>query len=367
MPARTSNAASSQGQARVWLLSAYHADSHAAWTDWLTATFTEFDWQVLALPGRHFAWRIRGNPLSWLDALPAERPDLILATSMVDLATLKGLHPRLHDVPCWLYFHENQFAYPQSRRQFRSLDPCMVQIYAALTADRILFNSRFNRDSFFNGVEALMQRLPDHRPAGLRARLEARAELLPVPVKPIKPAKSRDHGLIVWNHRWEYDKSPERFATAVMALDALGLDFRLALLGKRAERVPEPLARLRNELPQRIVADGHLPRGEYESLLGRAGIVVSTAVHEFQGLSVLEAASAGARPLVPDALCYPEQYPDEYRYDPDDPKALIDRLAGWLTGALPEPVDPKEWLASSLSSKWAGLLDSIAAVHDVSP
>ncbi|MEE4637679.1 MAG: DUF3524 domain-containing protein, partial [Wenzhouxiangella sp.] len=340
----------------VWLLSAYHADSHAAWADWLTATFTQFDWRVLTLPGRHFAWRIRGNPLSWLDAIPAGRPDLVLATSMVDLATLKGLHPRLHDVPCWLYFHENQFAYPQSQRQFRSLDPCMVQIYGALAADRLLFNSRFNRDSFFGGIEALLQRLPDQQPADLRARLEARAEILPVPVPAIKPAKSRDHGLIVWNHRWEYDKAPERFVTAMLALDALGLDFRLALLGKRAENVPEPLARLRKELPQRIVADGHLARSDYESLIGRAGIVVSTAAHEFQGLSVLEAASAGVRPLVPDALCYPEQYPHPYRYDPIDERALVDRLAAWLSGTLPARFEPTDWLASALSAKWAALL-----------
>jgi glycosyltransferase involved in cell wall biosynthesis len=338
-------------------LSAYHADSHAAWADWLTATFTRIDWQVLTLPGRHFAWRIRGNPLSWLDELPTQRPDLILATSMVDLATLKGLHPLLHGVPCWLYFHENQFAYPQSQRQFRSLDPCMVQLYGALAADRVLFNSRFNRDSFLDGVKALIKRLPDHQPEGLRARLETRSDVLPVPIEPIKAGKSRDHGLIVWNHRWEYDKAPERFAAAMLALDRLELDFRLALLGKRSEKPPEPLVRLRQCMGQRIVADGHLPRPDYEALLSTAGIVVSTAVHEFQGLSVLEAASAGARPLVPDALCYPEQYPDPYRYDPNNEQALVDRLTAWLTGTLPARFEPTDWLASTLSSKWAALLD----------
>ncbi len=340
----------------VWLLSAYHADSHAAWTHWLTATFTRFDWQVRTLPGRHFAWRIRGNPLSWLDQLPEQTPDLILATSMVDLATLKGLQPRLHDVPCWLYFHENQFAYPQSARQFRSLDPCMVQLYAALAAERVLFNSGFNRDSFLNGVDALMKRLPDRRPADLRGRLEAPCEILPVPINPIKASKKRDHGLIVWNHRWEYDKAPDRFGAAMLALDALGLDFRLALLGKRGRPAPQALCRIRNHLAARIVADGHLPRADYETLLGRAGIVVSTADHEFQGLSVLEAASAGARPLVPNALCYPEQYPPAYRYRPADHDALVARLADWLGGRLPPRHEPEPWLAPALAPRWETLL-----------
>ena len=79
----------------VWLLSAYKADSHGAWADWLVSTFPEIRWFRLELPGRFFQWRIRGNPLSWLDSLPAEIPDLILATSMVDVATIRGLHPRL--------------------------------------------------------------------------------------------------------------------------------------------------------------------------------------------------------------------------------------------------------------------------------
>ncbi|MGM0671895.1 DUF3524 domain-containing protein, partial [Thioalkalivibrio sp.] len=130
------------------LLSAYRADSHAAWTDWLTATFDAFDWRVLELPGRHFRWRIRGNPLSWLDHLEGVEADAIIATSMVDLATLRGLHPHLAARPTLYYVHENQFAYPVGHHQVRSVEPQMVQIYAALAADRVAFNSAFNRDSF---------------------------------------------------------------------------------------------------------------------------------------------------------------------------------------------------------------------------
>ncbi|MEQ9510576.1 MAG: DUF3524 domain-containing protein, partial [Alloalcanivorax xenomutans] len=143
-------------RSRVWLLSAYRADSHAAWADWLLASQTQVDWQRLELPGRHFAWRIRGNPLSWLDTLPAEPPDLLLATSMVDLATLKGLHPRLAGVPALYYFHENQFAYPLSDRQSHWLEPCMVQLYGGLAAEQLVFNSAFNRDSYLQGVAGLL-------------------------------------------------------------------------------------------------------------------------------------------------------------------------------------------------------------------
>jgi hypothetical protein len=190
------------------LLSAYRAESHAAWADWLVATQTQYYWQRFELPGRHFSWRIRGNPLSWLDLLPAHAPALIVATSMVDLATLKGLLPRLARVPALYYFHENQFAYPRSELQTTSVESQMVQLYGALAAQRILFNSRFNKESFLRGVDELMQKMPDAVPAALAARLEAKSGICPVPIVPVPVSDARDARLVVWNHRWSMTRPP---------------------------------------------------------------------------------------------------------------------------------------------------------------
>jgi hypothetical protein len=153
----------------IWLLSAYRSASHGAWADWLVNTFDEYNWKVLELSGRHFRWRIRGNPLSWLHQLPDTPADLIIATSMVDLATLKGLHPPLAQIPCVYYFHENQFSYPASGQQHASIDPQMVQLYGALSAHICLFNSAYNRDSFLQGIDALLKKLPDETPLFHRA------------------------------------------------------------------------------------------------------------------------------------------------------------------------------------------------------
>jgi glycosyltransferase involved in cell wall biosynthesis len=342
----------------ILLLSAYRADSHGAWADWLVRGNPQVRWQRLELPGRHFRWRIRGNALSWLDRLPEDAPDRVLATSMVDLATLRGLHPRLATVPAWYYFHENQFAYPVSERQHGSVDPQMVQLYGALAAERVLFNSAFNRDSFLDGVEALLARMPDQVPPGVRERIEARSQVLPVPVKPLNPQPDKDPKLILWNHRWEYDKDPELFAGAMIELAERGVDFRLALLGQRPARGAPALERLRASLRGRIVADGRVAEDRYREWLGLAGIVVSTARHEFQGLAVLEAASAGARPLVPDALCYPEQYSLQYRYHAGDQEGLVTRLQQWLTVELPEPADVSPWCGEDLPARWARLLSA---------
>lgn len=105
---------------RVLLLSAYAAASHQHWQRSLLAMFPDWQWQVLTLPPRHFSWRIRGNPLYWAlseRALLEGEYDLLVATSMVDLATLRGLVPGLARLPSLLYFHENQFEYPQRSGQ----------------------------------------------------------------------------------------------------------------------------------------------------------------------------------------------------------------------------------------------------------
>lgn len=345
----------------ILLLSAYRAPSHRAWADWLTHRHPDFAWQRLELPPRHFRWRMRGNPLSWLDAFPADPPDHVIATSMVDLATLRGLHPGLTAVPSWYYFHENQFAYPTREQQVRSIEPQIVQLYGALCADRLLFNSAFNRDSFLDGVDTLLRRMPDRVPSGMRARLAPKCTVLPVPTVPIPPGDARDERLLLWNHRWEYDKDPALFADAMIELAERGHDFRLALLGGRARQVPAALERLRARLPERIVADGRVDAADYRALLGRAGIVVSTAQHEFQGLAMLEAASAGARPLVPDALCYPEQYPPACRYPPGDRDALVERIECWWRGGLPPAVDVSAWCETALAPRWRERLDGIPA------
>ncbi|ADC71031.1 glycosyl transferase group 1 [Thioalkalivibrio sp. K90mix] len=346
---------------RILLLSAYRADSHAAWADWLTRQFSEFDWERRELPGRHFRWRIRGNPISWLETLGDAHPDAIMATSMVDLATLRGLHPALAQTPALYYFHENQFAYPTQAGQNPSVDPQMVQLYGALAADRIAFNSRYNRDTFLDGVDRLLARMPDQVPPGVRTTLAERGEILPVPIQAITSTDhtERDPNLILWNHRWEYDKAPDDFAEAMLQLARKGIDFRLALLGPRPVSPPESLARLRADLADRIVVDTKCSREEYEEWLCRAGIVVSTARHEFQGLSLLEAARAGVLPLVPDALVYPEQYPTSCRYATGDTESLAARLGAWLSGERPPVPDIGDWHAGRLEPQWRRQIEDL--------
>ena len=74
---------------------------------------------------------------------------------------------------------------------------------------------------------------------------------------------------------------------------------------------------------------------DYQQLLAECDLVLSTALHDFQGLSVLEAVQAGCIPLLPDHLVYPEIFSSAYLYRCDgEPKAIakevFERLSLWL-------------------------------------
>ncbi|XOZ33944.1 tRNA-queuosine alpha-mannosyltransferase domain-containing protein [Halomonadaceae bacterium KBTZ08] len=305
---------------RLLCLSAYEAASHRQWRERLAGALTEFDWRTLTLPARHFRWRIRGNPLSWYDAPELqEPPDLVLATSMVDLAVVRGLNRGLAAAPTVVYFHENQFAYPEQRERVASNEPRVVNLYTALAADRVLFNSEWNRRSFLEGARALLKRMPDRKPKTALATIEARSQVVPVPVPDAAfTARSQDWPEVphlVWNHRWEYDKGPERLLALLRGLRQQGQAFRLSLVGEGFQNAPEAFARIKEEFAGQLVNLGYMTSREaYDELLRGADMVLSTALHDFQGLAVQEAMAAGCVPIVPDRLAYPEYVAPEWRY-----------------------------------------------------
>jgi len=324
---------------RILLLSAYDADSHKYWRQGLQKHLPEHHWTVLTLPPRHFSWRIRGNSLSWAfqeqESLQQDY-DLLVASSMVDLSALRGFVPKLCFIPTLVYFHENQFAFPQNASQHVSVEPQIVNLYSALCADRLCFNSAFNRDTFLQGASSLLRRLPDQVPEGLIERLQAKAQVLPVPLFPCSDSLAADSELeiqwhdshwqlpdsveptlrIVWNARHEYDKGPKQLLALVQALEARGVSFKIAVLGQQFRRSPEEFNTLKNEFSHRLAWFGYLnSAADYRQCLASAHCVLSTALHEFQGLAVLEAIAEGCIPVLPNRLAYPEYVGSQYLYE----------------------------------------------------
>lgn len=320
---------------RILLLSAYEASSHKAWAETLMSGLPHHDWQYLALPARHFAWRIRGNAMSFAFD-PAfketlEKPfDLVIATSMTDCAGLKAFCPDLQNIPWLLYFHENQFSYPKNSQQQGIIEMQMVTLYSALSADLCVFNSQFNRTSFFQGARALLKKLPDYVSPDWLDKTEETSRVLAVPLsndifkmvdKSIENHAKCDKRLVkklklVWSARWEYDKGPDRLLAILEEIEARHIEYEIAVLGEQFRSVPKEFEQIKQGFSHRISQFGFAEsRQDYLDILASSDMVLSTALHEFQGLSVLESVALGCTPILPNRQVYPELFGEEFLYE----------------------------------------------------
>jgi glycosyltransferase involved in cell wall biosynthesis len=313
---------------RILLLSAYDAISHQLWRKRLKMLFPEYEWKELCLPPRHFTWRVRGNSLIWATTqreVLEQNYNLLIATSMVDLSSLRGFVPNLANIPTLLYVHENQFEYPQNRSDRKNVEPMLVPLYAALCADTVVFNSDFNRNSFLKGTASLLSKLPEQFPSSIMTQLNASIVLaVPLPEHSYRsPSPKTDKVLsVVWNHRWEFDKGPQLLLAIVGAIEAQKLPVQLHVVGQQFREQPIEFKQI-NSLLDKHAKETDIKRGlfgfieehsAYVQLLKTSDVVLSTAIHDFQGLAVQEACLMGCVPLTPDDLAYPEYIPEKYRY-----------------------------------------------------
>lgn len=364
---------------RILLLSAYDTDSHRAWCQGLITHCSDFQWTYLSLPGRHFSWRIRGNPLSWAfgetRSILENDYDLILATSMVDLATLKGIVPKLASTPSVLYMHENQFAYPKSTQQFKSVEPQMVNLYSALAADQVIFNSQYNLKSMLDGATELLKKMPDLAPISAIEALAHRSSVLPVPIHPPKhqstPFNKGETLKVIWNHRWEYDKGPDVLARLVSLAHQQNSNLSFTVAGNRFRSIPASFQSLMDNKPPCLKHIGTFAqRRDYETELANHHVVLSTAHHEFQGLAMLEGVAHGCTPLAPNALAYPEWIPNDCLYptysDCDtQAKTILTKLIEWQRSGLSSRPDTSQYYWSNLAPIYTQTLLKIREDYSV--
>jgi glycosyltransferase involved in cell wall biosynthesis len=288
------------------------------------------------------------------------RPDVLVISGLVDAAELLGLIRRSlgPSAAVVVYQHESQLLYPSPTGTVDQ-EAALRNWMSWCAADLVAFNSCHHRDGVVDRLPGFLAGLPDRTHLPSIDEVTARFEVLPVGVDVAavvaagsvngpgagpggdgcgsglggsghtggrsgggggsglgnRSGGGRSAGgpVVLWPHRWEPDKDPAAFASALARLDRSGAAFGLILAGedppggstfaRRSRRV------VAERFGDRIVADGPFRRSRYLELLGRADVVVSCANQELFGVAVVEAVAAGCVPVLPDGLSYPEVIP----------------------------------------------------------
>ena len=334
---------------RILALEPYYGGSHRAFIDTLMR-HSRHRFRLLTLPARKWKWRMRGAAIWFARELASGPPadiDLMFVTDMMSVADLRALLPQmLRACPLVCYFHENQLTYPLADEADRDYQYGFTNITSCLASDFVWFNSETHRAAFLEGAKRLLRKMPDHVPHGVLEDIDRKSCVCLPLVEPPPNAPSGRSGeiprTILWNHRWEYDKDPETLFEVLLRLDADGVDFRLAILGESFREIPPVFSRMMERLESKIVHMGHAEdRADYWRVLGAADIVVSTAIQENFGISIVEAILSGCVPVLPNRLSYPEVIPTAWHGDClyHGPAELHSRLVGLLTETEPSVVD----------------------------
>ena len=304
---------------RVLLLESFYGGSHRDVADGLVR-HSRHSIHLLTLPARFWKWRMRGASLWFfkqLDAEPLLPYDLIFCTSLMDVGALKALLGR-RCPPILLYCHETQLAYPDPGNNEADLHFAFTELVNMSVADRVLFNSESHRRRFLDALPAFLRRLPDFKPLWTVDTIVRKSAVcypgITVEHRPatVNPSEA-SWPLIIWNHRWEFDKAPGVFFAALRELIKRRCEFQVALLGENFTATPREFADARRDFGDRIVQYGYVAnREEYRNWLARGDIIVSTAIQENFGISAMEAVAHGCHPVLPSRLSYPEIIPAEF-------------------------------------------------------
>ena len=336
--------------ARGLFVEPFYGGSHKAFADGL-ARHSAHEIALLTLPGSEWRRRMRSGAQALATAAAGldGRFDFIIATDMLDLAAFLALARRqFAQTPVLFYLHENQFTYPRIRGTKLNSWFGQMNVLSALVADRVVFNSDYHREDFLAALRTIAKQ-PNNwlTPEAIRL-IEAKSSVLPVGVElewldSLAPTNSRSSQgqppLILWNHRWEFDKAPDVFARGLMRLAAAGIPFHVAIAGDPGINPHPALFELRDALADRVVQFGLLETREaYGRLLWASDIIVSTTRHEFFGVGMVEALYCGCVPLAPARYNYPALVPGPLHTAClwDDEDDFVAKLAALLTGDLPD-------------------------------
>ena len=322
---------------------------------------------LVTLPARFWKWRMRGAALYFAKKIPFPKDyHGLITTNLMSLSDLTSLW-RCSPLPSLVYFHENQLTYPLAPGERMDFQFGFTDITTALAADQVIFNSHTHFNAFFRELPDFLNLMPEYRPKWVIDEIRNKTDVLypgccfQTQERVIPAMTTTDlPPLIIWNHRWEFDKNPKDFFDALDAVLERGLNFRLALLGENFQMVPKEFIAAKERYQDRVVCYGYEASGEkYREWLLQGTIVISTANQENFGISVIEAIRYGCIPLLPDRLSYPEIIPkafhDDFLYQ--DQNELVEKLCFFILNYPKFRITCQNLSAAMSGFAWENLID----------
>jgi len=294
----------------------FYGGSHKSFLDGLMK-FSRHQVTPITMPSRFWKWRLRGAAFYIAEqyAETLRSADLLFVTDMTNLAMLKALSG--YTCPAVMFFHENQLTYPLPDGENLDLDFGFINLTSAVVADRCVFNSKYQLDQFNLESKNFINNIPEFAPERTHHEIMKRSQVIymgiDVAALSHPPVLDNPEPIILWNHRWEFDKQPEVFFRLLYKLDAENVSFKVIILGENFQMYPKEFIEAREKLGHRILRFGFVESADdYARFLAMADIVISTAIQENYGFSVIEALYCHTLPLLPNRLSYPEILPPEF-------------------------------------------------------
>ena len=309
---------------KILILEPYFTGSHKQWALGYKK-YSKHEVKILSMKGQFWKWRMHGGAVTLAKQFKNKnyKPDLILSTDMLDLSTFLALTKT--KARSAIYFHENQLSYPWSpndRDLLKKRDHhySFINYVSALSADHVLFNSRFHMEIFLKKLHSFLNHFPDHNEIDTIKIIEKKSEVLSLAIelKKFDSYKYTKHNkpLILWNHRWEYDKNPELFFKSLKHVKDHGYNFDLAVLGENFSNSPEIFKNAKDIFKENILHWGYAKNFDsYAKWLWKANILPVTSNQDFFGVSVMEAIYCETYPLLPNRLSFPELIPKKFHCD----------------------------------------------------
>ena len=313
---------SSFNKLNIVLIEPFFSGSHKSWAEGYQQN-SQHNISIISLKGIYWKWRMHGGAITLAKMFNKHIkkhgcPNLIMVTDMLNLPVFESF-ANIGDLPIISFFHENQLTYPwstQDRDKEKNRDHHygFINYTTALRSDKIMFNSKFHQDSFINALKKFLKQFPDHNELFNVDIIKNKSivSYLGLDLKKFNQYKNNQANkipIILWNHRWEYDKNPDDFFMCLKQIKIEGIEFNLVILGEEFQTEMDVFKEAREFFKDEIIHMGYCESfEEYATWLWKADILPVTINQDFFGASIMEAVYCNTYPLLPKRLTYPELF-----------------------------------------------------------